>query len=139
MVLEQYLEFWQVRFEANSDPVTPDDPRLAAFATDAQLENVLAETQRRADDGLALRNPNDTITERRPTIVSIDGDEATIQDCSINDTIVYRVATGEVVDGSAVTRSVSATMRKVDGVWKLASTSEIQKWEGVAGCALSES
>ena len=86
-----------------------------------------------------LRNPNDTITERRPTIVSIDGDEATIQDCSINDTIVYRVATGEVVDDSTVTRSVSATMRKVDGVWKLASTSEIQKWEGVAGCALSES
>ena len=72
-------------------------------------------------------------------IISTVNWDSTGLDCSINDTIVYRVATGEVVDDSTVTRSVSATMRKVDGVWKLASTSEIQKWEGVAGCALSES
>ena len=139
VILERYLEFWDVRFEANSDPVDPADPRLADLATDAQLTNVLEETQRRADQGLALRNPTDSVTERRPVVVSVDGSEATIQDCSINDTIVYRVSDGEVIDDSTVTRSVSATMRKVDGVWKLSSTSEIQKWEGVAGCALSES
>ena len=139
VILERYLEFWDVRFEANSDPVDPADPRLADLATDAQLNNVLEETQRRADQGLALRNPTDSVTERRPVVVSVDGSEATIQDCSINDTIVYRVSDGEVIDDSTVTRSVSATMRKVDGVWKLSSTSEIQKWEGVAGCALSES
>lgn len=139
VILERYLEFWDVRFEANSDPVDPADPRLADLATDAQLNNVLEETQRRADQGLALRNPTDSVTERRAVVVSVDGSEATIQDCSINDTIVYRVSDGEVVDDSTVTRSVSATMRKVDGVWKLSSTSEIQKWEGVAGCALSES
>lgn len=139
VILEQYLEFWDVRFEANSEPVDPTNPRLADLATDAQLTNVLEETQRRADQGLALRNPTDSVTERRPIVVSIDGSEATIQDCSINDTIVYRVSDGEVIDDSIVTRSVSATMRKVDGVWKLSSTSEIQKWEGVAGCALSES
>ena len=139
VILERYLEFWDVRFEANSDPVDPADPRLADLATDAQLTNVLEETQRRADQGLALRNPTDSVTERRPVVVSVDGSEATIQDCSISDTIVYRVSDGEVIDDSTVTRSVSATMRKVDGVWKLSSTSEIQKWEGVAGCALSES
>lgn len=139
VILQRYLEFWDVRFEANSDPVDPADPRLADLATDAQLNNVLEETQRRADQGLALRNPTDSVTERRPVVVSVDGSEATIQDCSINDTIVYRVSDGEVIDDSTVTRSVSATMRKVDGVWKLSSTSEIQKWEGVAGCALSES
>lgn len=139
VILERYLEFWDVRFEANSDPVDPADPRFADLATDAQLSNVLEETQRRADQGLALRNPTDSVTERRPVVVSVDGSEATIQDCSINDTIVYRVSDGEVIDDSTVTRSVSATMRKVDGVWKLSSTSEIQKWEGVAGCALSDS
>lgn len=139
VILQRYLEFWDVRFEANSEPVDPADPRLADLATDAQLTNVLEETQRRADQGLALRNPTDSVTERRPVVVTVDGSEATIQDCSINDTIVYRVSDGEVIDDSTVTRSVSATMRKVDGVWKLSSTSEIQKWEGVAGCALSES
>lgn len=139
LILDRYLEFWDVRFEANSEPVDPDDPRLADLATDAQLTNVLEETQRRADQGLALRYPTNSVTERRPVVASIDGTEAIIQDCSINDTIVYRISDGEVIDDSTVTRSVSATMRNVDGVWKLSSTSEIQKWEGVAGCALSES
>lgn len=139
VILERYLEFWDVRFEANSEPVDPADPRLADLATDAQLTNVLEETQRRADQGLALRNPPNSVTERRPVVVSVNGAEATIQDCSINDTIVYRVSDGEIIDDSTVTRSVSANMRKVDGAWKLSSTSEIQKWEGVAGCALSES
>ena len=60
-----------------------------------------------------------------------------LQDCATNDGIVYRVATGQVIDDSVVTRSVSATMRRVDGTWKLAEARVLQEWKGVAGCALS--
>lgn len=137
VVLDRYLQFWEARFEANNDPVNPDDPRLTALAADAQLMNVTDETKRRAADGLALRRADKSLTERRPTIVSINGDEATIQDCAVNDDVLYRVATGEVVDDSVVTRSVSATMRRIGGEWKLVSSREVQKWEGVSGCALS--
>jgi len=136
-ILDRYLAFWEARFEANTDPVNPDDERLADLATGAQLDNVREETRKRADAGLALRRPEDSITERRPRIVKIDGDVATIQDCAINDGIVYRVSTGEVIDDSVATRSVSATMRRVDGRWRLESARELQKWEGVAGCALA--
>lgn len=136
-ILDRYLLFWEVRFEANSEPVDPSDPRLADLATGAQLDNVIAETQRRADNGLALRRPDESVTERRPRIVSVDQDVATIQDCAINDSIVYRIDTGEVVDDSIVTRSVSATMRRIDGTWRLEGAQELQKWEGVAGCALA--
>lgn len=136
-ILDRYLAFWEARFEANTDPVNPDDERLADLATGAQLDNVREETRKRAEAGLALRRPEDSITERRPRIVKIDGDVATIQDCAINDGIVYRVSTGEVIDDSVATRSVSATMRRVDGRWRLESARELQKWEGVAGCALA--
>lgn len=136
-IVERYLQFWDVRFETNSHPVNPDDPRLATLATGPQLENVITETQQRLDAGMALRRPEDSVTERRPRVVEITGDTATIQDCSVNDSIVYRVATGEVIDDSVVTRSVTATMRKADGEWRIESTREIQKWEGVAGCALA--
>lgn len=137
-IVERYLEFWEVRFEANSDPVNPDDPRFAAVATGPQLDNVITETRQRLDAGLALRRPENSVTERRPRVVEISGDVATIQDCSVNDSIVYRVATDEVVDDSVVTRSTTATMRLIDGQWRLESTREIQKWEGVAGCALAD-
>jgi hypothetical protein len=136
-ILDRYLAFWDARFAANTEPVNPDDERLAELATGAQLDNVRNETRQRAEAGLALRRPEDSITERRPRVVEIDGDEATIQDCAINDGIVYRVATGEVIDDSVATRSVVATMRLLDGRWRLESAREIQKWEGVAGCALA--
>lgn len=136
-ITDRYLAFWEARFDANTEPVNPNDPRLAELATGAQLDNVVEETKQRADAGLALRRPEDSLTERRPRVVELDGDEATIQDCAINDSIVYRVDTGEVIDDSVVTRSVSATMRLVDGQWRLAATRELQKWEGVAGCALA--
>jgi hypothetical protein len=136
-ILDRYLAFWEARFEANTEPVNPDDERLAELATGAQLDNVRNETRQRAEAGLALRRPEDSITERRPRVVEINGDEATIQDCAINDGIIYRVATGEVIDDSVATRSVVATMRLFDGRWRLESAREIQKWQGVAGCALA--
>jgi hypothetical protein len=50
---------------------------------------------------------------------------------------VYRLATGEVVDGNVATHSVEGSLRFVDGHWKVSSTRLLQRWEGVAGCALA--
>lgn len=136
-LVDRYRAFWDARFEANSDPVRPDLPALRELATGVQLDNVIAETQRNAEEGLAFRRPDDSVYERRVVVVERGGGVATLQDCVTNDGIVYRVADGQVVDDEVVTRNISATMRKVDGVWKLAATSEVQEWEGVAGCALS--
>ena len=139
LVADRYLEFWDARFEANTDPVDPDNPRLRDLATGEQLANVIDETQRRKDAGLAFREADDSVKERRVRVVNVEGDVATLQDCATNDDVVYRVATGEVVDDSVVTRNISAEMRLVDGQWRLAGAQELQKWEGVAGCALSDS
>lgn len=139
LVADRYLEFWNARFEANTDPVDPDNPRLRDLATGEQLANVIDETQRRKDAGLAFREADDSVKERRIRVVDVQGEVATLQDCATNDDVVYRVATGEVVDDSVVTRNISAEMRLVDGQWRLAGAQELQKWEGVAGCALSDS
>lgn len=137
LVTARYLEFWDARFEANNEPVDPDSARLRDLATGDQLTNVVAETQQRKDSGLALRAAEDPVKERRVRLVDVQGATATIQDCATNDDVVYRVATGEVLDDSVVTRNISAEMRLVDGQWRLAAAQELQKWEGVAGCALS--
>ena len=137
LVTARYLEFWDARFEANTDPVDPDSAKLRDLATGDQLGNVVAETQQRKDSGLALRTADDPVKERRVQVIEVQGDTATIQDCATNDDVVYRVATGEVLDDSVVTRNISAEMRLVDGQWRLAAAQELQKWEGVAGCALS--
>ena len=137
-IVAAYTAFWEARFKANEDPVNPDDPALREVATGSQLENVVAETAKRKADGLAFRRPAHSSARRDVKVVDSREGEATVQECSVNDGVVFRVGTGEVVDEAVVTHSVEGTLRLVDGRWKVASTRLIQKWEGVGGCALAD-
>ena len=137
-VQARYLAFWDARFAANQAPPNPDFPALAELAVGDQLEKVVAETRRNLDEGLALRARENSSAKRTVSVVSVDGDEATVQECVVDDGIVYRFRTGEVVDEKVATHSVQGTMRRVDGAWKLAAARLVQRWEGVAGCALAE-
>lgn len=137
-ILNRYEGFWRARLEANGATPNPDDPALREFATGSQLDNVIAETRQRRDDGLALRAAVPSRTEHDARVVSATADRAEVQDCFVNDGVLYRVATGEVVDDSVVTRSVSAVMVQEGGVWKLERATVIQEWEGVSGCALAD-
>ncbi len=134
-VVNRYLAYWEARLEANQAPPNPDHPSLAEYATGRQLDTVIAETRRRRDEGLAIRRPENSVGKHDVRVVNEKPDEVTLQDCSINDGIIYRVATGEVVNDDVVTQSIRATMRLVDGNWKLERASLVQEWPGVAGCA----
>lgn len=134
-IIARYIGFWEARFAANRGTPDPDDPALREFATGEQLETVIVETRQRRDDGLALRAAEPSRMDHTVAVVSSTADRAELQDCFVNDGVVYRVATGEVVDDAVVTRNVSAVMVLVDGVWKLERATVIQEWEGIAGCA----
>ncbi len=138
LIIERYQAFWDARAAANAEPPNPDSPQLRDLATGSQLLNVIEETTQRKKDGLALRPAQPSKAEHRAAIRSLSGDTAELNDCSINDGVVYRPSTGDVVDDSVVTRNATATMRKIDGAWRLESASVIQTWKGVAGCALAE-
>lgn len=136
-IVARYVGFWEARFEANAGTPDPDDPALREYATGEQLETVVAETARRLEDGVALRAADPSRADHAVTVVSVGADQAELQDCFVNDGVVYRVSTGEVVDDAVVTRNVSADMVLVEGVWKLDRATVIQEWEGIAGCALA--
>jgi hypothetical protein len=138
-IAARYVAFWEARFAANQNPPNPDDPRLAEYASGDQLQNVVSETRSRHDDGLALRSPDASVTSHDVTVIAVEGESAELQDCFVNDGVLYNATTGEIVDDSVVTRSVSAVMVLEGGVWKLARARVVQEWEGVAGCALAES
>lgn len=138
-VKARYLAFWEARFQANQPPPNPDLPALREYATGKQLDNVIAETRRNLEDGLAVRHPDSSVARSTVRVVEIKGDAATLQECAVDDGIIYRFQTGEIVNSSVATHSVSATMQRTEGVWKLADTKLLQRWEGVAGCALAGS
>lgn len=137
-IIDRYLGFWDARLTANDEPPDPGDPALAEFATGPQLANVIDETRRRFEDGLALREAEPSRTSHDVAVITKTADRVELQDCFVNDGIVYRPDTGEVIDDSVVTRSVSADMVLVDGEWKLERATVVQQWEGIAGCALAD-
>lgn len=137
-ITTRYAAFWQARFEANQNPPNPDHPGLKEYATGEQLDNVVEETRRNLSGGLAIRKPEDSVARSSVRVVKVDGDEASLQECVVDDGVIYRYRTGEVVNDKVATHSVEASMRRVDGVWKVARTRLLQRWEGVAGCALAD-
>lgn len=137
-ITARYEAFWDARFKANQEPVDPDAPALREYATGEQLDHVIAETAQNRTLGLAFRRPEKSVYRRRVRVLSVRGDSAHLYDCVTNDGIVYRVATGEIIDSSVGTNSLDVTMRLVDGGWKLESAKLLQKWDGVGGCALDD-
>lgn len=135
-VIDRYVGYWTARFNANSGVPNPDDPALRDFATGRQLEAVITETQSNLDQGLAIDRAAEPHNFQRVTVVEIDGDRAVLQECVVDDGLIVRRDSGEVVDDSVSTHNVQAQMLRVDGVWKVSEARLLQQFEGVAGCAL---
>ena len=135
-VIDRYVGYWNARFNANSGVPNPDDPALRDFATGRQLEAVITETQSNLDQGLAIDRAAEPLNFQRVTVVEIDGDRAVVQECVVDDGLIVRRDSGEVVDDSVSTHNVQGQMLRVDGVWKVSEARLLQKFEGVAGCAL---
>lgn len=136
-VIDRYIGYWNARFEANSGTPDPNDPALREYATGEQLETVVAETQSNLDEGLAFQRAAEPHNIQRVTVVEIEGDRAVVQECVVADGVVVRRDTGEVVNDQVNTHNVQAEMSRVDGVWKVSAARLLQRFEGVAGCALA--
>lgn len=135
-VIASYAAFWSARAEANNPP-NPDSAALRRTATGEQLATATAEAKKNLADGLAIR-PGTQPPRARVKVTTRTEDTATVQECVVDDATVVRASTGEVVDDRVATHSVDGTLVKVDGVWKVSAVRLVQRWEGVAGCALAE-
>ena len=125
--------------QALTDPPNPDDPLLAQTMVDPMLSQAVKLAGEWRGFGQAGRNPAGSV--RRITFISadVDGDQATVETCSVDDGIIYEPATGTVLNDEITTARDRATLTFVEGTWKLASREQLEKWEGVAGCALESS
>jgi hypothetical protein len=120
---------------ALSNPPNPSDPLLAQTMVDPMLtqsRNLASEWQ---GFGQAGKYPPHSV--RRQTLISatVTGNQASLQACSVDDGIVYDISTGKTINDNVTTALDKATLTLVGGTWKLATRDQVQKWQGVAGCA----
>jgi len=97
-IVNRYLGFWQARWAANSGTPDPDHADLAEFATDEQLDAVVSETQLNLERGLSYRAADEPVDFQRVQVLAIEANRAVVQECVVDDGLVVRTDTGEVVD-----------------------------------------
>lgn len=69
-------------------------------------------------------------------VVSIEESTATVRDCIVDDAVLERVGSGEILDDAVSTREYTAMLVLEEGQWKVAALDETNTWAGVAGCAI---
>jgi hypothetical protein len=138
-VFAAYLSALKAFDDALSDPPNPSDPLLAQTMVDPMLAQTVKLAGEWRGTGQASKYPPDSV--HRITLISgsVSGNQATIESCNVDDGIVYEPASGQVVNDKVTTVHDRATLMLVDGAWKLATREQVEKWEGVAGCALATS
>ncbi len=133
-VFDAYRGYFDAILAAN-DPPDQSHPALRQFATGEAFQSVFEAAQGNRLAGRALRLPENSRTEHRAEVISIEGDQATVRDCAVDDGLVVSIETGEVLNDEVTTRLVTGTLVMDQGQWKVSNTSVEQSWEGVAGCA----
>lgn len=99
----------------------------------AALKSVRDENSRYALNEWTVRFPKEPPV---PEIlgVQVDGGEATISTCIVDDSQLVRASDGAIVDNDVVSKLFDATLRLVNGRWLLESQERIQSWPDAAGC-----
>lgn len=112
-----YRAFWDVYLLA-ADPMEPEHPALGEVATGEQLKQVRSAFLARKSAGEVIRGELDL----KPSAITVDGDTATLTDCYLDRTGVYRAQTGERVDKeSGVRHLIRVRLVREGGAWKVAA------------------
>ncbi|MEL6984249.1 MAG: hypothetical protein AAFO29_17615 [Actinomycetota bacterium] len=147
-VASRYEAFWdafgQARANPSSNPAA-DFPVLAELATDEQLDAAHTELVSLADQGQALRRPDnpaipglDNDGAHRIRVDRLDDAAAELTICFVNDRISYQVADGAIINDAVVTVTAEATMVRTGDTWKLVRSRAVALDPGVAGCWLED-
>jgi len=142
LVEEAYRHYLDADRRASEIP-DPSSPLLPVYATGPQLKAATDAIEKLRQQGQATRQIPNSMGRTVINIVSVDGDKATLTECSVDDGIVVRSDNGKPAfdypPGSVATFLFTAQMIREGGSWKVASLKKEQRWQGVAGCAVGQS
>lgn len=134
-VVEAYRGFWHAAYlmndpcgptqvgEAARCPPDPDHPLIARYATGPPLATIRSNAERRQSASEVTTIPPDADYAHLISEVSINGDQAVLMACSIDDAVVLD-AQGEVIDDRRVVDLYRAVLTRADGLWKVSADVE---------------
>jgi hypothetical protein len=132
-----YLAYYEAFFEAAAEPVNPQLSELQRLMTGDQQRIVTRNLEDMRARGLATRLPPDSKLRQDPRVVMLRADGSVeVTSCEVDDSVVYEVDTGAVVNDAVVTNVITATLVEVRGQWKIAFSERTKTSPGIVKCAI---
>jgi hypothetical protein len=132
-----YLMYDDAFFKAAAHPVSPELPELQDLVTGNQQALVTRNLEQLQANGQAVRLPAPSQVRQEPKLVELQADGSVeITSCEVDDSVVYEVATGDVINDDVVTNLISTTMVNQNNAWKLAFSERTKRWPGTVECEL---
>lgn len=131
-VEEAYLAYWAMLDRLAQDP-NPDDPEIR--------ERASGQAQDMAVDGLTTMQDAGWRSEfgdehgHSVLSVTVDGDEAVVQHCAVDQSQVIDTTTGEVVRDGSATIFYEAALRQTNIGWDVHTVAEIDPLLDNANCS----
>jgi hypothetical protein len=134
---EAFLGYYEAFFAAAAEPVTPQLPELQRLMTGDQQRIVTRNLDDMRARGHATRLPPDSQRRHDPRVVRLQADGSVeVTSCEVDDSIVYEVETGAVINDDVVTNVISATLVEERGQWKIAFSERTETSPGIVECAI---
>ena len=135
-IIEAYLGYWEAFFTV-TNPGQPDHPIIDETTVGVANDFLVRVATERLAEGTVYEFPEGSVAGHDPIVVRVDGDTAVVGDCFIDDSRRRNLTTGSV-DGDSVASKLieSGLVRGADGEWRVARGTALERWEGVAGCAI---
>ncbi|MGI9645798.1 MAG: hypothetical protein ACR2O6_10870 [Ilumatobacteraceae bacterium] len=127
------VDGYYASFITVNSPPDPDHPELERFRTEAVLELARENVQDRSDLGQAIRLPEKSRSTHQAIVVSVSGSSAVVDVCSVDDSVLYDVATGVLLNDAVKTFAVQFHLKSTDS-WRVVETVEQGRWDGVSTC-----
>ncbi|MDP9440644.1 MAG: hypothetical protein M3P34_00355 [Actinomycetota bacterium] len=135
MAGEAYVAFEEAFAAAAAIP-DPDFAALKETATGDALADAVEQLRAWQLSGRRARAVGPVREGVRVIGTSLGTDGVVVRACHVNDDQVVVADTGEVVNADVVTRLYNVTIVEEGGRWKVSHLPVIERWEGVAGCAV---
>jgi hypothetical protein len=130
-----YLAYGHAYRTAATAPVTPHLAEVQAVMTGLQQSQITANLEGFQARGEATRLPPNSQERDEFLDAQLQPDGSVLlKTCSVNDAVVYNVATGTVVNDNVVTAAIDVTMVEEGGAWKVADSVVTARWDGVVPC-----
>jgi hypothetical protein len=134
---DAFLDYYEAFFAAAAEPVTPQLPELQRLMTEDQQRIVTRNLEDMRARGHATRLPPDSQRRHDPRVVTLQADGSVdVTSCEVDDSIVYEVDTGAVINDDVVTNVISATLVEDRGQWKVAFSERTETSPGIVECAI---